>query len=60
MNFPKENDDFSSSPLQDSGSKFDSWAKWQKPAKNQIEKLVKLTGHTYSCNSFKDFEYEAM
>ena len=36
MNFPKENDDFSSSPLQDSGSKFDSWAKWQKPAKYLI------------------------
>ena len=24
-----------------------SWANWQKPAKKQMRKFVKLTGHTY-------------
>ena len=58
MNFPKENDDFSSSPLQDSGSI--AGPNDRNPPNNQIEKFVKLTGHTFSCDSFTDFEYEAM
>ena len=35
-----------------------SWAKLQNPAKNVIQKLVKLIGHTYVCNSLTYFEYE--
>ena len=27
---------------------------------DQIEKLVKLTGCTYACNSLADFEYEEL
>ena len=30
-----------------------------KPAKNKIEKFVKLTDHSYACNSLTNFEYEA-
>ena len=32
-----------------------SWAKVQKPAKNVIQNFVKLTGHTYACNSLTNF-----
>jgi len=35
-----------------------SWAKKQNPAKNGIQKFVKLTGHTYACNSLTNFQYE--
>ena len=35
-----------------------SWVKWQKPAKNLIEKSAKLTHHTYACSSLTNFEYE--
>ena len=34
-----------------------SLVQWQKPAKNKIEKFVKLTDHTYACNSLTNFEY---
>ena len=37
-----------------------SWAKWQKPAKKQMRKFVKLTGHTYTWNSLTNFQHEAM
>ena len=33
-------------------------SKCQKPAKNQIEKFVKFTGHTCSCNDLTSFEYQ--
>ena len=35
-----------------------SCAKCQKPAKNYIEKFVKLTDHTCACNDLTSFEYE--
>ena len=35
-----------------------SWVKWQKPAKNLIEKSAKLTHHTYACSSLTNLEYE--
>ena len=35
-----------------------SLAQWQKPAKNKIEKFVKLTDHACACNSLTNFEYE--
>ena len=35
-----------------------SWVKWQKPAKNLIEKSAKLTHHTCACSSLTNFEYE--
>ena len=35
-------------------------AKCQKPAKNSIQKkIVKLTDHTYACDSLINFHYEA-
>ena len=36
-----------------------SWAKWQKPAKKLIEKFVKLTDHTYACNSLTNFSIQS-
>ena len=36
-----------------------SWAKRHKAAKNRIEKLVKLTDHSYANNNLKNFESEA-
>ena len=35
-----------------------SCAKRQKPAKNQIEKFVKLTDRTCTCDDLTSFEYE--
>jgi hypothetical protein len=35
------------------------WAKRQKPAKNKIEKFVKLTDPTCTFNDLASFEYEA-
>ena len=35
-----------------------SWAKLQKPAKNVILKIVKLTDHTCACNNLTNFESE--
>ena len=34
-----------------------SCAKRQKPAKNEIQKIVKLTDHTYTSNDLTNFEY---
>ena len=34
-----------------------SWAKRQKPAKNYIKKIVKLTDHSCACNDLTSFEY---
>ena len=31
------------------------WAKYQKPAENLIEKIMKLTDNTYDCNSLTHF-----
>ena len=36
-----------------------SWAKLQKPAKNEIQKFVKLMDHTRACNDLTSFECEA-
>ena len=36
-----------------------SWAKLQKPAKNVILKIVKLTDHTCACNDLTNFECES-
>jgi hypothetical protein len=37
-----------------------SWAKWQKPAKNKIEKSVKLTEPTCAINNLTCFEAHGM
>ena len=34
--------------------------KWQKPAKNYIRKFVKLTCHTFACNSLTKFRYTTL
>ena len=35
-----------------------SWVILQKPAKNEIQKFVKLTDRTYACNDLTNFEGE--
>ena len=37
---------------------FHRGSNYQKPAKNMITNFVKLTGHTYACNSLTNFEYK--
>ena len=41
------------------GCSSNSWAKYKKPTKNQIEKIVKLNDHIYACNSLRNLECEA-
>ena len=36
-----------------------SWVILQKPAKNEIQKFVKLTDRNYACNDLINFEGEA-